>query len=382
MSESLQTIVDVVAAMPEDAAFMWSNTSISPEDVPTMRARVERCWPIWPTGQYPKGVSGLRIEPGSPLSKWSMADGARDVAGTRGSYASTATPVTTYVHMVTPRGTDRAMAALRATWPARRAGLAPLHALLGGDPAHLDALASIIFDTDIPPLGNKGKSRRPIDNRVFRLLDPAPEHIRFRDFLEHQFDHDDALPVPDGLGLWENFAIAIAFGRGYGDATYGSYFSHREPLSPVTIGLAWRLLHVAPQFDIGLSPNRVDHRNFTGGISSADALSAAMVAVSKAPPEQLDAWSDSPLFQAVLIPAAEDSQSPWHLGYMEAAAGYDGLEQPELAWNMLCAGAFWVNRRGGPWRPFFDAALSLSQRRGWTDCAAALENMADRARLE
>ena len=84
----------------------------------------------------------------------------------------------------------------------------------------------------------------------------------------------------------------------------------------------------------------------------------------------------------MLIPASQNPKGDWHLGYMEAAAGFDGLEQPETAWNMLCGGAFWVNRRGGPWRPFFDAALALSKRREWEACEAALEDMAERAQLD
>lgn len=73
---------------------------------------------------------------------------------------------------------------------------------------------------------------------------------------------------------------------------------------------------------------------------------------------------------------------PRHLAFMEVAAEYDARDQPELAWNMLCTGSFWVNQRGGPWRPFFDAAVDLSARREWADCSAALEEMAAWAGLE
>jgi hypothetical protein len=63
---------------------------------------------------------------------------------------------------------------------------------------------------------------------------------------------------------------------------------------------------------------------------------------------------------------------------MKAAAQYDGLDQPELAWNMLASGQYWQNVRGGE-APWLDAALSLARRREWPDVVAALEDTASMA---
>ena len=50
---------------------------------------------------------------------------------------------------------------------------------------------------------------------------------------------------------------------------------------------------------------------------------------------------------------------------------------------MLCYGALWVGRKHpDAWRPWYDAALALAQRRGWNDVVAAMEDMRVRAGLE
>jgi hypothetical protein len=311
-----------------------------------------------------------------------MAVGKGDLGGNIGSSAATAIPTAIFHALFVPIQKREQRASVRDDWEARRKGLEPLHTALGGHASTLDAFEAILFDDDLPPIAGlvmKDVDRRPYMNRLLRLLDPSPEHIRFRDFLEAQFETDDALPVPD-VGVWEPFAVAKAFGRGFVQVG-GVYSSHRE-LETLTCDLAWRLLHLPPQCDVGYLPYDADHAGHAGNILTPDALASAMVAVTLASPVRLEQWSSSPLYQAVLLPAAKDSRSDWHHGYMEAAAGYDGLDQPEIAWNLLCAGSFWVNRRGGNWRAYFDAALALSQRRGWTDCAAALTNMAERAQLD
>ena len=380
MSRLFQDILDAVHAMKGGTASLWRQRTVAVDDQACMRARVERCWPVWPMGQKKRGTSGLRIVPGASVSAWAMAHGSSDVAVTLGSNAATTTPFTALALLVAPLPTQELVDDRRRDWPRIRAGLAVLHGILGGAPERLDELGAVLFDPEVLRLSGvrlNPVARRPMENQVLRRLDPTPVHLQFRDFAEAQFDSAEPLVVPEQLGLWETFALTLSFGRGY--TSFG--YPVGGTVSAMTSETAWRLLHQAPQFDTGHVPHEVGHLSIDGGITSADAYAAAMVAVTKAPQERLVAWTNSPLVQCVLLRAGKDHSGPWHLGYMEAAAGYDGLEQPEVAWNMLCAGAFWVNRRGGPWRPFFDAALALSQRRGWTDCAAALENMAKRAGL-
>jgi len=382
MISTFENIVDMVAEMPRNARRLWQDRRLEADDVAHTRARVERCWCIWPPGVQKKKLSGLRILAGQPFSEWPMARGKGDIGGNVGSSAGTAIPTAFFLGTIVPIQADKGRHSVRESWAERRSGLEPLHTLLGGEASSLDAVEAVLFDDEQPFLAGvvmKDVDRRPHINRLLRLLDPSPEHIRFRDFLEAQFETDDALPVPD-VGVWEPFAVAKAFGRGFVQVG-GVYSSHRE-LETLTCDLAWRLLHLPPQCDVGYLPYDADHAGHAGNILTPDALASAMVAVTLASPVRLEQWSSSPLYQAVLLPAAKDSRSDWHHGYMEAAAGYDGLDQPEIAWNLLCAGSFWVNRRGGNWRAYFDAALALSQRRGWTDCAAALTNMAERAQLD
>lgn len=266
------------------------------------------------------------------------------------------------------------LARKRAAWPGERERLEPLHRALGGDPEALDILGECLLSSALDELrGTPAEVKAAFDSGMLRRLDPSPVHVAFRDFVDQQLFTREVLEVPPNLGAWQGFALTLSFTRALLE----------ENLSPRTASLGWRLLKEPPQFDFDLPFLHETHQSSGTGVLNDDVLARAMVAVSKhGTPEQLEEWSKEPLFQTVLAAVAKDRQGPWHLAYMEAAAAYDGLDQPEVAWNMLCAGAFWVNRRGGPWRPFFDAALALAKRRGWTDCAAALEDQAARAQLD
>ena len=373
-----EELVQIVASLPPSPRFLWHNT---PGDDATgeFRQRLKRCWPLWPLGHQPRDLSGLRIVPGRPISEWPMA-GGRSEAATWGTSAAYSVPIAAY-HCLIATENSRRLKVLRERWPMERAELEPLHQVLGGTLAPLDAIDHIINHSEFKALALRpAHSIREEDRSYLTAIDPSAQHVAFRAFLERQFDTAHPVEVPNSLGVWEGFATAAAFGTGYTE--WRSYRRPREPQLESLHLLGWRLLHFIPQFDLGLGPREIDHQLSIGGIATADALAAAMVAVSKAPKAQLVEWSETPLMRFVVAPAAEDPSAPWHLGYMEAAAAFDGLEQPETAWNMLCAGAFWVNRRGGPWRPFFDAARSLAHRREWTDCAAAMDNMAKRAELD
>jgi len=385
VSDVLDRALLAVMDMPRETQFIWHDVNASPDNPEATADFVRRAWPIWPLGQRSTAATGLRILPGQTVDTWPQVDGSGDVSGVMSSAAATAVPLAGFAWILGTNSTDQALQGVRDTWAAQRAAVEPLHRVLGGDSESLDVLESMVFDDDLPLMSSlvlKKTERRPLENRLLRRLDSAPENIRFRDFAEAQFESTEALPIPGDLGVWENFATAMAFGRGYVRPPRKSYRNARSAFEPIVGDLAWRLLHLAPQFDLGSNPRHADHRNVTGGVSSAKAVAAAMAAVSTAGADRLDVWSKSPLFQAVLLPASQDSGGDWHHGYMEAAAGYDGLDEPEIAWNLLCAGAFWVNRRGGNWRAYFDAALALSQRREWVDCVAALENMAERAKLD
>jgi hypothetical protein len=203
------------------------------------------------------------------------------------------------------------------------------------------------------------------------------ERWSYLDFVQKRAAWNYTVP-PEGLGIWRQAALVVSLRHHLSMDNPTIYVPDEECQH------AFELLQLPAPYDTHIEAAPGNHDLFLpcdGSQSGADLLSYAVVFVSKAPAHLLDAWADAPLFQHVLIPIAEDPNGPWQLGFMKAAAAYDGLDQPELAWNMLVSGQFWVTRRGGPWRPFFDAARSLARRREWLDCTAALNDIAARAQL-
>jgi hypothetical protein len=208
-------------------------------------------------------------------------------------------------------------------------------------------------------------------------MDGADANRRYRAYFSAQLAAPEAIRPPDGLGPWENASLWLLVGRHLAAVSW-----EKHPVTPLMAEAAWRLLHCPPQVDGHIRWRNASHVAIATGAGNGVTAAQCIVLASKGTSEQLDAWSNSPLFQAVLISAAEDSSGPWHLGYMEAAAGYDSLGEPQRAWDLLCAGTYWSARRGGPWRPWFDAALALARRHGWTDVVVALEDMAALAQID
>ncbi len=348
-------------------------------DGPQTPARLRQClqagWPVWMPSSPLHGIAGLRMIPGTPSSAWPMAVGTSGgAAQTLGSALSTSAPLT-YIGRVLPAfaHSGRIDTMLDEKW---RGGdgraVASLHAAMGGDAPIVDTMRDQLL------LAERSELRSDTNGFILSCLDYIDPTDAQRAHLAVLHDLADAtgdaeraqvlLGAPHApLGVWLNHA---AF------ATAQGLWTRRAKRHQTST--AWQLLHLPPQFDGG---DQVRALGDPTGIMTGGTLRRAMVVVSKveAPPDSwcLDPWS---LIVLPAVTAAPDGA--WHLSYMEAAAEYDARDEPEMAWNMLCAGAFWVSERGGPWRPFFDAARALAERRGWADCAWALNDMADRAELD
>ncbi len=368
-------MAEIVAGLPREVGF-WFSHGVERTKAENLRTYVERAWPTWPLGERSGGTSGLRMLPGQPRHAWPLVYGQRACGETLGSAGRYAIPQLYYQRVVRLNKTLEDVQKRRAEWPARRELLASLHEALGGGAAELDAYEALLFSDQVPLPSESSQEGRDADNIHLRVLDPAPEHLRFRNFFHARIQPgSERIPVPDGLGVWENAAYCLAYVK-----EHRSWGDHVCP--PGATGFAWRLLHAAPQFDLDFDEDHQTHSGSTSGMSNHRSVARAWVAVARdATDEERAGWADDPLMQHVL-PALQAGEAEWYLRYMDAAAAFDGLEQPELSWNALCAGALWVARKGGPWRPFFDAALALATRREWTDVRLALENQAARAELE
>lgn len=372
MSELLVDYAQAIQELP-DGVFKAMLVG-GPQSPQVLENAVRAGWPIWMPSTPFDGVAGLRMMPGSSARSWPIAVGTRlNAAQTLGTDLATS-PTTAYTVFVleaysTIRQIDRM---LDVEWPAAdAAAVTTLQAAAGGAPSQVQRMRDLLLAADRSALQS-----HPDDFILGALhqIDPSPEqlmHQRCTQQLMASEDCDARLAVHEQslgrLGTWENH---IAF------AASQELWTRREQrqLAPI----AWHLLHLPPQFDGGGSVKPVGDST---GILTADILRRAIVAVSKVespPPE----WMTDPWALIVMPAVIADPNGAWHLSYMEAAAEYDARDEPEMAWTMLCAGAFWVSERGGPWRPFFDAARALAERRGWADCAWALNDMADRAELD
>jgi len=312
-----------------------------------------------------------RIIPG-PIEAWPLGCGDGLGIATLGSNLSHSIPIVAFDGYIATRSTTASMSRLIPRWPPIVAALRHVQTALGGPQEPLDYLEQVVHH-DLLPIRNKPFDvQRAILREVLPHLDPSPELQRFLAFGKNVFDSPDAQVPPDDLGAWTGYAACLAM-------HHQSAFAGWARNVPEAVSRsAWMLLHQPAPFDTHASISRDSQsyqRSFSGNHHNADALRYAIVFVSKAPPALLDEWADDPLFQHVLIPFAEDADGPWHLGYMKAAAQFDGLDQPTLAWNMLASGQYWQNVRGGD-APWFDAALTLAKRREWVDVVAALEDAA------
>ena len=363
----------IVAAMPSGPQVWFSDEAakVTPE---ALRAHLQRAWPTWPFGAKGSSNRGLRIVPGRPAHHWPLVRGQRGCGETMGTHAGYGIPILMY-HVLGSSMSLKGIECIEEERNEDRAAVEPLHAALGGSPEGLDAYEANLTGGLLPGT-EYSQERRDADNINLRLIDPSPEHLRFRDYLHERIrTGGQRVAVPDGLGVWENAAVCLGFIQEW--PLYGVL-----TCPPAAVPLAWRVLHAAPQFDLGMLNTHKTHAMPSTGIANHLNVAHAFVAVGKyASEEQRAAWAGDPIFDIVL-PAIVSQEAEWWLRYMEAAAAFDGLEQPELSWNALCAGCLWVSRKGGPWRPFFDAALALAQRRGWTDVVLALENQAARAQLD
>ncbi len=312
-----------------------------------------------------------RIIPG-PAELWPLGCGAGLGVATLGSDLGSSLPVLAFDSHVATVPNAASLGRLLPEWPPIVDALRRVQEVLGGPQEPLDYLEQVVHQ-ELMPLRNKPIDvQRAILREVLPHLDPSPEMQRFVDFGKQVFESPEAQVPPDDLGAWTGYAACLAMHHQSGSVGWA------DDVPEAVSRSAWVLLHEPAPFDTHASISRDSQsylRSFSGNRHNANALRYAMVYVSKAPPALLDQWADDPLFQHVLIPFAEDPDGPWHLGYMKAAAQFDGLDQPTLAWNMLASGQYWQNVRGGD-APWFDAALSLAKRREWPDVVAALEDAA------
>jgi hypothetical protein len=251
-------------------------------------------------------------------------------------------------------------------------GLRRVQEALGGRQEPLDYLEKVVHHELLPLRGKPIEVQRAALREILPRLDPSPEMQRFLAYGKQVFDSEDALIPPNDLGVWTGYSACLTVQHQAGRTDW----AHDVP--EAVSQNAWVLLHEPAPFDTHAALNRESQNYldaFVGNHHHANVLRRSMVFVSKAPSTLLDQWADDPFFQHVLVPFAEDADGPWHLGYMKAAAEYDGLDQPTLAWNMLASGQYWQNVRGGD-APWFDAALALAQRREWTDVVDALDDAA------
>ncbi len=312
-----------------------------------------------------------RVIPGT-VGAWPLGRGGGLGVATLGSNLTHSLSTVAFAGYIRPISSDGSMGRLIARWPPIVDALRKVQEALGGPQEPLDYLEQVVHH-ELLPLRNKPIDvQRAILREVLPHLDPSPEMQRFVDFGKQVFESPEAQVPPDDLGAWTGYAACLAMHHQSDKVGWAQNIPEAVSLS------AWMLLHEPAPFDTHASISRDSQnyqRSFSGNNHNADALHYAIVYVSKAPPALLDQWADDPLFQHVLIPFAEDADGPWHLGYMKAAAQFDGLDQPTLAWNMLASGQYWQNVRGGD-APWFDAALSLAKRREWPDVIAALEDAA------
>ncbi len=316
-----------------------------------------------------RNTFAARIVPG-PLDTWPLGRGGGIGLATLGSDLHHSIPVLTFDSYVATRSSSASLDRLIPRWPPIVDALRKVQEALGGPQEPLDYLEQVVHHELLPMRNKPIDVQRAVLREVLPYLDPSQEMQRFLAFGKEVFESPEAQVPPDDLGAWTGYAACLAMRFKFG-------VDWAEDVPEAVSRSAWMLLHEAAPFDTHASSR--NHQNyqeaFLGNHHNANTLRQAIVFVSKAPPALLDQWADDPLFQHVLVPFAEDADGPWHLGYMKAAAQFDDLDQPTLAWNMLASGQYWQNVRGGE-APWFDAAISLAQRREWHDVVDALEDAA------
>lgn len=337
---------------------------------------LKREWSVWPFGNTVGNV-GLLLRPGFGWQQWPSVAGSGGAVATSSTTASATVAPMLYIQLLRRLRRPARVERARAAFVEQRPYLDALDAALGGDGAGLSVLAEV-FTSPMLPFRDQDPARvEAFHAETLIAMDPSPANRAFRAHWAAQRAAPEALAVPDGLGPWESAALWLLVGRHLDEISWEEY-----PVPPLMAEAAWRLLHRPPQLDGHIRWRQASHVMRATGVGNATTAAECIVLASKATGEQLDAWADSPLFQTVMVSAADDPSGPWHLGYMEAAAGFDGLGEPERAWELLCAGTYWAGRRGGPWRPWFDAALALARRNDWTDVVIALEDMAALAQID
>ena len=372
--EWLQEARRAIHDLPPQLRALWRNREPS---TPVARAEhLRKGWPILPLSDRRDDITGLRILPARPWAEWPLVKGTpSDTTSTLSGSAATAVPAWFYWSVVRTSLRERSLTRKRNRWSQYRASLEPLHNALGGSPTGLDVVRAALFDPELETLRRDLPAQASFDHSVLVRLDSGETHRRFRQYLSQLFDQ--VLQAPDeDFGVWSGVASMQYLWRSMGFLG--------EPKGERFASMAWEQLHKPPQYDLDWSFGILYHHfvSSTGMNHESNAARMMVGLINLATDAEREAWRPQPLFQRVLLPLAEDRQGPWHLGFMEAAAAHDGLGEPELSWNMLCSGAFWVNRRGGPWRPFFDAALDLSRRHGWEDVVHVLEDQAASAGLD
>ncbi len=384
MTNPFVTLAQVVEDMSTEnyACYPFKTMASRPTlQLDAIRHQVAITWCAWPFAPRMRSTRALRLQPGAPWQDWSLvAGGSSPALATYSTNARHAVPCALVVDFLMPNCSANDQVTMRAQWPHQRDALMPLHLALGGRPEQLDLFGAFLCDETFPVLGalEPPEKREPVV-RIMRALDPTHNHLRLRDLCDRFIDQGGTLEVPDDLGTWQQYAYSQALASGE-----DFYRKHPQPpiASPWGADIAWRFLHQPPQFDTDIAATDKRPTYSSSGILTPRRSFLAFRTLKHANEAQQAAWADRPLMQVVVRAREAAPEGDWHLSYMEAAAAHDGLNEPELAWNMLCAGCYWVGQRGGNWRVFFDAARALAGRRGWKDITDALDNMAERAQLD
>lgn len=267
----------------------------------------------------------------------------------------------------------------------RPAELEALHLALSDEP-DLNAfhagvqynLSTILPEGEI--LWNEGESLADVrQGEHLAVLDPDPAHVRFRHALTALIEGQTKRQDLSTFGPWSSW---MALAEYYAFARVMFLAASEQEAQVSKKNLASNVLEHVPQYDgcmlRGFYLRHVEALPPRGFESAVENL-VTPFSFETSTPEHHPYWQD-PVTHLILSAHSQAEGAYDGLAHIAAAALYDEeRSDPVRSFQALQTGTFWAATNTGiVLRPALDAAISLAQRSGWAEVAAALQDNAAR----
>jgi hypothetical protein len=211
------------------------------------------------------------------------------------------------------------------------------------------------------------------------VLDPEPTHVRFRQALTALMQGKIERQNLATFGPWSSW-MALAEYFAFAHAQFLA--SSEQEAQPLRHEMGFQVLEHIPQYDgCMLRSFRLRHVDGlpAGGFESAIESLVIPFSFESLIPAEDRYWQD-PVAHLILNAQSQARGTYDGLAHIAAAALYDEeRSDPVRSFQALQTGTFWAaTHKGIVLRPALDAAISLAQRNGWAEVAAALQENAAR----